>query len=142
MNMLKRRPVQVGAFLCTTQNHSFNPQSLRDSPGGALGTVFPKPLASLRASRNIHSTPSHFVTAPVGHWGPYSPTPLRRFAPMSLVPGVSGISLYAGMLFVHILYLVFDCITCPWEGFLWWYCRKIYVSYDSYMFLCRLYCLE
>ncbi len=49
MNMLKRRPVQVGAFLCTTQNHSFNPQSLRDSPGGALGTVFPKPLASLRS---------------------------------------------------------------------------------------------
>ena len=85
MNMLKRRPVQVGAFLCTTQNHSFNPQSLRDSPGGA--------------------------------WGPYSPNPLRRFAPMSLVPGVSGISLYAGMLFVHILYLVFDCITCPWWGF-------------------------
>jgi len=27
----------------------FNPQSLRDSPGGALGTVFPKPLASLRS---------------------------------------------------------------------------------------------
>ena len=27
----------------------FYPQSLRDSPGGALGTVFPKPLASLRS---------------------------------------------------------------------------------------------
>ena len=26
-----------------------HPQSLRDSPGGALGTVFPKPLASLRS---------------------------------------------------------------------------------------------
>ena len=26
----------------------FNPQSLRDSPGGALGTVFPRPLESLR----------------------------------------------------------------------------------------------
>ena len=29
--------------------YSFHPQSLRDSPGGALGTVFPKPLASLRS---------------------------------------------------------------------------------------------
>ncbi len=27
----------------------FTPQSLRDSPGGALGTVFPRPLASLRS---------------------------------------------------------------------------------------------
>jgi len=27
----------------------FNPQSLRDSPCGALGTGFPRPLGSLRA---------------------------------------------------------------------------------------------
>ena len=27
----------------------FNPQSLRDSPGGALGSVLPRPLASLRS---------------------------------------------------------------------------------------------
>lgn len=27
----------------------FNPQSLRDSPGGALGSGLPKPLASLRS---------------------------------------------------------------------------------------------
>mgnify|MGYP004456525615 FL=1 len=26
-----------------------HPQSLRDSPGGALGTEFPRPLASLRS---------------------------------------------------------------------------------------------
>ena len=31
---------------------------------------------------NIPSTPSPFGTAPVGHWGPYSPDPLRRSAPM------------------------------------------------------------
>ena len=29
---------------------------------------------------NISSTPSPFGTAPVGHWGPYSPDPLRRSA--------------------------------------------------------------
>ncbi len=89
----------------------FHPQSLRDSPGGALGTVFPKPLASLRTACAFYSppvasrqprwgigdripqtpcvashcvrflfTPSRFATAPVGHWGPYSPNPLRRFA--------------------------------------------------------------
>ena len=34
-----------------------HPQSLRDSPGGALGTVFPRPLASLRAARAFHSPP-------------------------------------------------------------------------------------
>ena len=33
---------------------------------------------------NISSTPSPFGTAPVGHWGPYSPAPLRRSAPMGL----------------------------------------------------------
>ena len=60
--------------------YSFHPQSLRDSPGGALGTVFPKPLASLRTACVIPFTPSRFATAPVGHWGPYSPNPLRRFA--------------------------------------------------------------
>ncbi len=27
-----------------------HPQSLRDSPGGVLGTVFPRPLASLRTA--------------------------------------------------------------------------------------------
>ncbi len=31
---------------------------------------------------NISSTPSPFGTAPVGHWGPYSPDPLRRSAPI------------------------------------------------------------
>ena len=41
----------------------FNPQSLRDSPGGALGTVFPRPLGSLRSEwcdyeRMISTSPS------------------------------------------------------------------------------------
>ena len=41
----------------------FNPQSLRDSPGGALGTVFPRPLESLRFEwcdyeRMISTSPS------------------------------------------------------------------------------------
>ena len=31
---------------------------------------------------NIPSTPSPFGTAPVGHWGPYSPDPLRSSAPI------------------------------------------------------------
>ena len=31
---------------------------------------------------NISSTPSPFGTAPVRHWGPYSPDPLRRSAPI------------------------------------------------------------
>lgn len=34
-------------------NISSTPQSLRDSPGGALGTVFPRPLASLRSDRFV-----------------------------------------------------------------------------------------
>ena len=41
----------------------FNPQSLRDSPGGALGTGFPRPLGSLRFEwcdyeRMISTSPS------------------------------------------------------------------------------------
>ena len=41
----------------------FNPQSLRDSPGGALGTEFPRPLGSLRSEwcdyeRMISTSPS------------------------------------------------------------------------------------
>ncbi len=59
---------------------AFNPQSLRDSPGGALGSVLPGPLASLRAARALPSTPSPYGTAPVGHWGAFSPDPLRRYA--------------------------------------------------------------
>ena len=39
LNMM-RLPLEVSPF---------NPSPLRDSPGGALGTVFPKPLASLRS---------------------------------------------------------------------------------------------
>ena len=31
------------------QKDKIHPQSLQDSPGGALGTVFPRPLASLRS---------------------------------------------------------------------------------------------
>ena len=54
-------------------------QPLRDT-----GKGFTKPLRSLRASRTFHPTPSRFATAPVGHWGPYSPNPLRRFAPSLL----------------------------------------------------------
>ncbi len=34
-------------------NISSTPQSLRDSSGGALGTVFPRPLASLRSDRFV-----------------------------------------------------------------------------------------
>ena len=64
----------------------FNPQSLRDSPGGALGAGFPSPLVSLRAlCARFFSTPSHFVTAPVGHWGPDSPDPLGRYAPSGVI---------------------------------------------------------
>ena len=44
----------------------FHPQSLRDSPGGALGTVFPKPLASLRTACAFHSPP---VASRQPQWG-------------------------------------------------------------------------
>ena len=53
-------------------------------PLRGMGTGFPKPLASLRTACAIPFTPSRFATAPVGHWGPYSPNPLRRFAPSLL----------------------------------------------------------
>ena len=77
------------------------PQSLRDSPRGALGTGFPRPLASLRSGRfgkkgrNFvpYSTPVTIVTAPEGHWGPDSPDPLRRSAP-------GGLAKKAGTLFL------------------------------------------
>ena len=59
----------------------FNPQSLRDSPGGALGTVFPRPLESLRAlCARFFSTPQSLRDSPVGHWEPDSPAPLGRYA--------------------------------------------------------------
>ena len=60
---------------------SSNPQSLRDSPGGARGKVSPKPLRSLRASRTFHPTPSRFATAPVGHGERFPRNPFGRFAP-------------------------------------------------------------
>ncbi len=68
----------------------YSSQSRYNRLGEALGTVFPRPLASLRTACAFPSTPSHFVTAPVGHWGPYSPDPLRRFAPC---PGLALLGL-------------------------------------------------
>ena len=43
------------------------------------------PWVATRAMRTFFSIPSHFVTAPVGHWGPYSPDPLGRFAPSGVI---------------------------------------------------------
>ena len=62
------------------------PQSLRDSPLGGTGKGFPDTpsVASLRVripSCAYLQPPSHFVTAPWGHWGPNSPDPFCRFAP-------------------------------------------------------------
>ena len=60
---------------------SSNPQSLRDSPGGARGKDSPNPLRSLRASRTIHPTPSPYGTAPVGHGERIPRIPFGRYAP-------------------------------------------------------------
>ena len=55
----------------------FNPQSLRDSPGGALGTVFPRPLESLRAlCARFFSTPQSLRDSPGGALGTVFPRPL------------------------------------------------------------------
>ena len=59
---------------------SSNPQSLRDSPGGARGKDSPNPLRSLRASRTIHPTPSPYGTAPVGHGERIPRIPFGRYA--------------------------------------------------------------
>ena len=79
----------------------FNPSHYRDSPRGALGTGFPRPLASLRSGRYgkkagtlfLIQPPVTIVTAPEGHWGPDSPDPLRRSAP-------GGLAKKAGTLFL------------------------------------------
>ena len=57
-----------------------NPQSLRDSPGGARGKDSPNPFGRF-ALRTVYSTPSHFVTAPVGHGERIPRNPFGRFAP-------------------------------------------------------------
>ena len=68
--------------------YSFHPQSLRDSPGGARGKISPKPLRSLRTACTIPSTPSHFVTAPVGHGERFPRNPFGRFAPKPVTFGL------------------------------------------------------
>ena len=105
MNMQKRRPLGAGAFLCTAQK-SFNPQSLRDSPSGALGTVFPKPLASLRSEVSV------FL----------------------------GFGSMCGTTYIHFTF--WTALHVLGRGFFGGIVGKIYVSYDSYMFLCGLYRLE
>ena len=60
------------------------PSHYRDSPRGALGTGFPRPLASLRSGRfgkkgrNFvpYSTPSHYRDSPRGALGTGFPRPL------------------------------------------------------------------
>ena len=47
----------------------FNPQSLRDSPGGALGSGLPKPLASLR-SETFGSVFLIYTTSKASPYGP------------------------------------------------------------------------
>ena len=44
-----------------------------------------------KSERKIPSffTPSHFVTAPVGQWGAFSPYPLRRYALRALFIPIS-----------------------------------------------------
>ena len=58
----------------------------------------------------LYSTPSHCVTAPVGHWGPYSPDPLRRGAPYDLSKkGRNMLDLVQ-----HVLYSTpSHCVTAP-----------------------------
>ena len=54
----------------------FLPQSLRDSPGGVLGTVFPRPLASLRTACALHSNPQSLRDSPGGALGTVFPRSL------------------------------------------------------------------
>ncbi len=52
------------------------PSHFVTAPWGALGTEFPRPLASLRTVCAYLQPPSHFVTAPWGARGKDSPIPL------------------------------------------------------------------
>ena len=52
------------------------PSHFVTAPWGALGTEFPRPLASLRTVCAYLHPPSHFVTAPWGARGKDSPIPL------------------------------------------------------------------
>ena len=52
------------------------PSHFVTAPWGALGTEFPRPLASLRTVCAYLQPPSHFVTAPWGARGRDSPIPL------------------------------------------------------------------
>ena len=55
--------------------------------GKGRGCEVPAFFDFIKKGRNFvpYSTPSHFVTAPEGHWGPDSPDPLRRSAPREVV---------------------------------------------------------
>ena len=67
-------------------HNSSNPQSLCDSPRGGTGKGFPEtPSVASRALRTIPPTPSHFVTAPVGHGEGIPRNPFGRFAPIGRV---------------------------------------------------------
>ena len=66
------------------EQFSSPPSHFVTAPWGALGTGFPRPLASLRTACAFLFTPQSLRDSPRwGHWGPDSPDPLRRFAPSS-----------------------------------------------------------
>ena len=68
----------------SSEQFSSPPSHFVTAPWGALGTGFPRPLASLRTACAFLFTPQSLRDSPRwGHWGPDSPDPLRRFAPSS-----------------------------------------------------------
>ena len=65
----------------SSEQFSSPPSHFVTAPWGALGTGFPRPLASLRTACAFLFTPQSLRDSPRwGHWGPDSPDPLRRFA--------------------------------------------------------------
>ena len=65
----------------SSEHFSSPPSHFVTAPWGALGTGFPRPLASLRTACAFLFTPQSLRDSPRwGHRGPDSPDPLRRDA--------------------------------------------------------------
>ena len=90
------------------------PSHFVTAPWRALGTEFPRPLASLRTVCAYLQPPSHFVTAPWGARGKDSPIPLLSLRSDGAL-GALGAAFMGGMVGKKLQFAVFVGVYAAWD---------------------------